>query len=287
MFAQSRVREALEEAEWILAHPSTDRSEQPRTTAASAWARVALGDLDGAERAAGRTVELATAVDDGPSTHAAHVTLGVVARMRGWAAAGLGHLDQADQVARRSAKPVGEQNPADVWRGMLLFDLDRTDEAIDALRRGQTRAEAGGVGMLEAMYHAAMGWVLMAMGEVDDAAAECRSGLDLAVDLGTGWRLGSYGALVSLAVRGDDLAGAVEMLDAGRWLSAAHRRATSARPVPPGRGRAVGSPGASRRRDRTSSSMSGEGTCATTCTGRCHSSLRTWPGSWWPPGEWR
>ncbi len=214
LFAQSRVREALEEAECILANPSTDRSEQPRTTAASAWARIALGDLDGAERAAGRTVELATAADDGPSAHAAHVTLAVLARMRGWAVAGLGHLDRADQVARRSAKPVGEQNPADVWRGMLLFDLDRTDEAIDALRRGQTRAEAGGVGMLEAMYHAAMGWVLMATGEVDDAAAECRSGLDLAVDLGTGWRLGSYGALVGLAVRGDDLAGAAEMVDA-------------------------------------------------------------------------
>src|SRR5262249_12113245 len=99
LFAQSRMREALDEAEWILANPSTDLSERARTTAASAWGRISLGDLDGAERAAGRTVELATAVGDSPSTHAAHVTLGVVARMRGWAAAGLGHLDRAADAA--------------------------------------------------------------------------------------------------------------------------------------------------------------------------------------------
>ena len=211
LFAQSRIREALDEAEWILADPSTDLAEQVRTGAASAWGSVALGDLDAAERAAERTLELARAVDDSPSTHASHMTLGVVARMRGRAATGLGHLDRADEVARRSAKPVGEQNPADMWRGMLLFDLDRTHEALVALRRGRARAEAAGIGMQVAMYHAAIGWVLMATGEVDDAAAECRSGLDLSIDFGTGWRLGSYGVLVSAAVRRDDLDGAVEL----------------------------------------------------------------------------
>ena len=133
--------------------------------------------------------------------------------------------------------------------------------------------------MLEAMYHAAIGWVLAAVGEVDDAAAECRSGLDLAVDLGTGWRLGSYGALVSLAVRGDDLAGAPAQAAGARALAAAGPRRRPA--DSPQVRRPVLSSGASRH--ATDVLIDVCGVLAMRCTGRALVA-RTWPGSWWPPG---
>jgi DNA-binding CsgD family transcriptional regulator len=50
---------------------------------------------------------------------------------------------------------------------------------------------------------------------VDDAVTEYRAGIELAEDLGTGWRLSAYGGLASIAVRRDELDGAAGLVAEG------------------------------------------------------------------------
>ena len=222
------MAEALDEARRLAAAAPPRTTESTRATAALSYALLTTGNVDEAEATAEESIRHPEAEDPGAS-YTAHVTLAVACRVRAKGAEGLRHLDLAEAVARRSTRPLGDQNPVGLWRALLLLDLDRLDEALRTAHRGRAAAEEAGVSSALANYQFATASTLHARGEVDDAVAEYHAGIELAEELGTGWRLSGYGALASIAVRSDDLRTAADLVAEGE----AHLQRTGAQPQLP------------------------------------------------------
>ncbi len=228
LLVQSRMAEALEEARRIAAAVPPGTAAWARATAALSYALLTGGDLSEAEQIAHSLLGPPEA-EDPSAVYTARLTLAVSCRLRARASEGLEHLDRAEAVARTVHRPLGGANPVGLWRALLLLDLDRLDEALDTAHRGRAAAEEAGVSSALANYQSATGSTLHARGDVDDAVAEYRAGMELAEELGTGWRLSCYGALTSIAVRSDDLAGAAELVADGE----AYLRRTGEQPQLP------------------------------------------------------
>ncbi len=214
LLAQSRMSEALEECRRIAAGTTPGTTAWARATATLSYALLSANDVAGSEATAGRLIGDGGA-EDATARYTAHMTLAMACRLRARASEGLEQLDQADLVAPAVPRWVSAQNPSDVWRSLMLLDLDRLDEALATAHRARTAAEETGVATALANSQSASASALYARGDMDDAVAEYRAHMQLSEDLGTGWRLPCYGALTSAAIRADDLAAAEE------WVAAA------------------------------------------------------------------
>ena len=214
LLVQSRVGEALEEARRILAGTAQGTVERTRASAGLSWALLSAGKLTEAEETARETIEGAD-FDDPPPVYGAYMTLAVACRFTARAAEGLGYLDGAAAVAPTSPRDDTEPNPVELWRALMLLDLDRLDQALEWAHRGRAAAEEAGTSSALATYQFATGSTLHARGDVDDAIAEYRAGMELAEELGTGWRMSAYGALASIAVHRDDVSAAAELVADG------------------------------------------------------------------------
>jgi DNA-binding CsgD family transcriptional regulator/tetratricopeptide (TPR) repeat protein len=211
---RSRMREALDEARSIVAATSPDTAERVHAMAGLSLALLTTGQFGDAEQIANETIELAK-VAAPSAAYGARMTLALLCRFTARAAAGLEHLDAAADVATTAPREVVEANPVELWRALLSLDLDRLDEALHWAHRGREAAEQAGVSFALALYQFTTGSTLHARGEVDDAVAEYRAGMELAEELGTGWRLSAYGALASIAVHRDDLGAAAQLVADG------------------------------------------------------------------------
>jgi DNA-binding CsgD family transcriptional regulator/tetratricopeptide (TPR) repeat protein len=214
LVVQSRVAEALEEAEQICASTAAGSVERTRAKEGLSWSLLSAGKLGEAEQTAREAIQLAE-VEDPSVAYTAYMTLAVGCRFTARAAEGLEYLDGAAAVAPRAARHDSEPNPVELWRAVLLLDLDRLDEALKSARRGRAADEEAGLASALAIYQFATGSILHARGDVDDAVAEYVAGMELAEDLGTGWRMSAYGALASIAIHRDDLGAAAALVADG------------------------------------------------------------------------
>src|SRR4029077_11001831 len=93
-----------------------------------------------------------------------------------------------------------------------LADLDQLDDARASIRRGREVCEQQGARGALPSHHftAALNW--FAGGNWDDALAEIEVGLELAEEMGIGWRTPAYATAALIAIHRDDLRAAEQWL---------------------------------------------------------------------------
>jgi DNA-binding CsgD family transcriptional regulator len=96
---------------------------------------------------------------------------------------------------------------------MFLIDADRFDDAVAVLRGGLRAHEALGARPVLPIHHGCIGFSHFWSGRWDEAVAEVETGIDLAEETGTGWRLAHRGIRAAVAVARGDLATAERWLD--------------------------------------------------------------------------
>ena len=164
--------------------PDTDRRG---SKALAAHLRLFLGQR--AEAAAASTALLdelpAQGSGDDFSRCTALQTLALAADAEGWIARAAELSDAAVHVATRSSEArVGHLHPH-LYRGLVLLDADRPDEAEEVLQAGRQRAEERGTTVWLPLYHCVLAIRRVSIGQLDDAVAECEVGLGLAEEVGT------------------------------------------------------------------------------------------------------
>jgi DNA-binding CsgD family transcriptional regulator/tetratricopeptide (TPR) repeat protein len=214
LFVQSRMGEALDQARRIWDGTEPGSVERTDATAGLSWALLTAGNLTEAERIAREAIRLA-GVEHRSVVYTAYMTLAAACRFTARATEGLVHLDAAAAIAGVAPRHDTDPNPVELWQAGLFLDLDRFDEALRCAGRARSRAEDAGLSFPLAECQFLAGSTLYAQGEVDDAVAEYRAGLELADDLGTGWRLPAYGGLASIAVHRGDLGAAADLVADG------------------------------------------------------------------------
>ncbi len=102
---------------------------------------------------------------------------------------------QAMEVAATDPSGTADRYQPSFFLGLVLFDLARFDEALQAIRHGQQRAEAHGASWADALYLQLRSMVLYQMGRLDEADADAAAGVAATEETGSG-----IGLLWSLAV---------------------------------------------------------------------------------------
>lgn len=130
-------------------------------------ARLALGDLDGADAAAGRA--LSVAPDDGGhlATCIALALRATAMELRGRPHKALQLIDAAIERADRSPDREGHRYPMHAARGRMLMELDRFEETEAALEAANRITER--LGTRRAYLDVYRGFGHFATGEWDDA----------------------------------------------------------------------------------------------------------------------
>ena len=190
LLAGGRAREALGELEGAGSSAEPASAELAIARAHESFARLSLGDLDGACSAA------AEAQSTGPEA-GSQQKVGIAMTSRIHAAELRGDLAFAlqiayDAVGRADRSPTGwaDRSPTG-WdtatrsaRGLILIDLDRLDEARSTLQAGMRVAEELGVQLELDSYHAHLAFERFTAGDWDGALAEAQAGLELAGEIG-------------------------------------------------------------------------------------------------------
>jgi hypothetical protein len=150
LLAQGQVRDALGELDRASRSPGISEAERAAAHAWAGFARISLGDLDGA--AASERAAAEAAGDD-------HLTTSIIMSTTARIAESRGHLGEAlelaaDAVRRADASPgrLGHGFPVCVTQGRLLIALDRLPEARSALSAGVRVSEELGVRWALATY---------------------------------------------------------------------------------------------------------------------------------------
>jgi DNA-binding CsgD family transcriptional regulator len=217
LLAQGQVREARNELETAYQSPGLPGAERAAAQAWAAFARISLGDLDGAAAAAGQ----ARATADHLTTSIAMSTMARVAESRGHLREALEIADEAVRLADASPGRLGHRFPVCVTRGRLLIELDRLPEARSALGAGLRLCEELGVRWAAATHQVYLGYARFAAGEWDDAIAELEASLKVAEEIGEIYSLVyAYGLLSRISLYRNDLGRAREAAGAAdRYLA--------------------------------------------------------------------
>jgi tetratricopeptide (TPR) repeat protein len=222
LLAQGQVRDARDELERACQSPGLPAAAR---TAAQAWAgfaRISLGDLDGA------AASVAAARDGGGAITGDHlvtsITLSTMARVaesRGQLREALGVADEAVRLADVSPGRLGHRFPVCVTRGRLLIELDRLPEARSVLSDGLRICEELGVRWAAATHQVYLAYGRFTAGEWDDAAAELEASLGIAEEIGEIYSLVyAYGLMARISFYRDELGPAREAAAAaGRYLA--------------------------------------------------------------------
>jgi DNA-binding CsgD family transcriptional regulator len=221
LLAQGQVRDARDELEEACQSPGLPAAAR---TAAQAWAgfaRISLGDLDGA-------AACVAAVRSGEADGADHLTTSItmstmarVAESRGQLREALDIADEAVRVADASPGRLGHRFPVCVTRGRLLIELDRLPEARSVLSDGLRTCEELGVRWAAATHQVYLAYGRFTAGEWDDAAAELEASLKLAEEIGEIYSLVyAYGLMARISFYRNELGPAREAAAlAGRYLA--------------------------------------------------------------------
>ena len=205
--AQGRVQDVIDEARLALGDAAVAPDVRAQLQAEAANALAFMDELDAAEEAARKAVALGTA---GRSEGA---NLGRLVLCDTWRVRGrpFEALEQVEHVLKHPARRKGARLPwpAEVFLAMTLQQLDRFEEAHEALRKGRRAdEELGNVSYLP-VYDYETAALLFQAGRWDDAVAHAQTGLDLADEVGLEiLRTWPHGILALIAVHRDDLDGA-------------------------------------------------------------------------------
>jgi DNA-binding CsgD family transcriptional regulator len=220
LLAQGQVRDALGELDRACGSPGISEAERAAAHAWAGFARISLGDLDGAA-ASERAAAEGAAADD-------HVTTSIIMSTTARIAESRGHLGEAleiadDAVRRADMSPgrVGYRFPVCVTQGRLLIALDRLPEARSALCAGVRVSEELGVRWALATHRVYLAYERFAAGHWDDALAELEVSIKVAEEAGEIYSLVyAHGLLSRISLHRNDLHRAREAADAGdRYLA--------------------------------------------------------------------
>ena len=198
LLAQGHVRDALRELERAAQSPVLTGAESAAALAWAAYARLWLGDLDGAWVEAEAARVAAVSADDHRSISVAMATLARVSEYRGRLGDALQIIDEAVRLADLSPGRLGHRYPVRVVRGHILIELDRLEEARSALSAGRQISEDLGVRWPLPAYQVFLSFERMLAGEWDDAIAELEASLALAEEIGDVYSRGYANGVLSL-----------------------------------------------------------------------------------------
>ena len=214
LLAQGRIRDGLAELDRAAQSPLLTGAEQAAAQAQASFARLTLGDLDGAASAA-RQASSASAAGDQYSASIAMTMLAMLSHYRGQFADALRISDDALRLAGESLTRQGRQYPVHIFRGYLLVHLDRLEEARSILQTGRRSYEERGVRWPLPSFGVYLGVERFIAGEWDDALAELESSLELAEEIGETYSVNYARIVMSLiSFHRDDLSRAAAAVQA-------------------------------------------------------------------------
>jgi DNA-binding CsgD family transcriptional regulator len=184
LLAQGHHGGGLAEMERAAESPLLTEAEHASARAWAGFARLSLGDLDGAASAARQASSASLAAGDPFPASIAMGTLAMVAQIRGQFADALRISDDALRLADESLTRQGRQYPVHMARGYILVHLDRLEEARSTLQAGRRICEERGVRWPLPRFAALLGFERFTAGQWDDALADLESSLELGGELG-------------------------------------------------------------------------------------------------------
>ena len=211
LLAQGQVRDALQELERAGQSPALSNAERGAAQAWAGFARISLGDLDGAaalaEQARSAVAPLAiirppaSSCPRRPGSRSPAVTSGRRSEI----------AEEAVRLADASPGRLGHRFPVCVTRGRILIELDRLQEARSALGAGMRICEELGVRWALATHQMYLAYGRFMAGEWDDAIAELEASLKVAEEIGEIYSLVyAHGLLSRISLYRNDLSRARE-----------------------------------------------------------------------------
>jgi DNA-binding CsgD family transcriptional regulator len=215
LLAQGRERDGLAEMERAAGSPELADAERAAALAGASFARLSLGDLDGAAGSAKQAIATAMAAGNDLAVVMAMNSLAVVHEVRGQFIDALRITDDAMRLAEANPARQGHVYPAHIARGYILIQLDRLEEARATLQTGRQICEEHGIRWPLSSYQVFLGFERFIAGEWDDAIAELESSLELAEDTGETSSVAQAHIMVSLiSIHRNDLGRATMAADA-------------------------------------------------------------------------
>jgi len=221
LLAQGQVRDALRELEQAGSSPALPGAERAAAWAWAGFARMSLGDLDGAAASAEQARSAAAAAADHLTVSVAMTTLARVSESRGHLRDALQITDEAMHLADESPGRLGHRYPIRATRGHILIELGRPEEARSALGAGMRISEEIGVRWPLLLYQGFLALERFITGEWDDAIAELEASFELADEIQSVVAR-AHGILSLISLHRNDLSRAEEAADAAardlaRW----------------------------------------------------------------------
>jgi DNA-binding CsgD family transcriptional regulator len=198
LLAYGQPAEALAELEQPDNAASRSDAERAAALAWAGFARLSLGDLDGAAARATQADATAAASDEHYARSIALVTLAAIAECRGQVSEALRIIDEAIYRADHSAARQGHRYPIHITRGHILIELDRLEDAGSALQTGMRLSDDLGVRWPLASYSAYRALAGFIAGDWDDAIAEIDASLAQAAETGETYSSSQAHALMCL-----------------------------------------------------------------------------------------
>ena len=221
LLAEGQVRDALQELEQAGSSPALPGAERAAARAWAGFARVSLGDLDGAAASAEQARSAAASAGDHLTVSVAMTTLARVSESRGHLRDALQITDEAVHLADESPGRLGHRYPIRATRGHILIELGRPEEARSALGTGMRISEEIGVRWPLLLYQGFLALERFITGEWDDAIAELEASFELADEIQTVVAR-AHGILSLISLHRNDLSRAEEAAgaaarDLARW----------------------------------------------------------------------
>ena len=221
LLAQGQVRDALQELEHAGSSPALPGAERAAARAWAGFARMSLGDLDGAAASAEQARSAAAAAADHLTVSVAMTTLARVSESRGHLRDALQITDEAMHLADESPGRLGHRYPIRATRGHILIELGRPEEARSALGAGMRISEEIGVRWPLLLYQGFLALERFITGEWDEAIAELEASFELADEIQTVVAR-AHGILSLISLHRNDLSRAEEAAgaaarDLARW----------------------------------------------------------------------
>ncbi len=208
LLARGQVRDALHELERAGRSPG---AEQGAAQAWAGFARIALGDLDGAAALAEQARAAAASAADHLTTSIAMSTVARISESRGHLAEALQTAEEAVRLANASPGRLGHRFPVSVTRGRILIELDRPQDARSALGTGMRICQELGVRWALATHQVYLAYGRFTAGDWDDAIAELEAAVRIAEEVGEIYSLVyAHGLLSRICLHRGDLGRARE-----------------------------------------------------------------------------
>jgi len=209
LLAEGQVRDALQELEQAGSSPALPGAERAAAWAWAGFARVSLGDLDGAAASAEQARSAAASAGDHLTVSVAMTTLARVSESRGHLRDALQITDEAMRLADESPGRLGHRYPIRATRGHILIELGRPEEARSALGAGMRISEEIGVRWPLLLYQGFLALERFISGEWDEAIAELEASFELADEIQTVVAR-AHGILSLISLHRNDLSRAEE-----------------------------------------------------------------------------